>query len=98
MKQVNVCSIGMLSKLSCCSTSLGPPVPMSVGPGPRMVGQNPMNPNMPGPDMVGPRGPMMRKFIKSWLFYFTLVMFSLIGQWKRAFWGGCIKKMFIMLG
>ncbi|XP_048766239.1 cleavage stimulation factor subunit 2 tau variant-like [Ostrea edulis] len=38
----------------------GPPGQVPVGPGPRMVGQNPMNPNMPGPDMMGPRGPMMR--------------------------------------
>nr|XP_022287668.1 cleavage stimulation factor subunit 2-like [Crassostrea virginica] len=39
----------------------GPTVAMPGGPGPRMVGQNtmnPMNPNMP--DLAGPRGPMMR--------------------------------------
>lgn len=86
------CSIGILSKLSCCSTSVGPPVPINVGPGPRMVGQNPMNPNMPGPDMVGPRGPMMRKFIRSWFFCLTFVLFLYIGQQKRAFLVDVLKK------
>lgn len=47
----------------CSSVLGGPTVAMPGGPGPRMVGQNtmnPMNPNMP--DLAGPRGPMMRKY------------------------------------
>lgn len=53
-------SIPQVQPVSAPGPMQGPPVPMNVGPGPRMVGQNPMNPNMPVPDMVGPRGPMMR--------------------------------------
>lgn len=51
-------SIPQVQPVSAPGPIPGPQMP--GGPGPRMVGQNPMNPNMPGQDMMGPRGPMIR--------------------------------------